>query len=425
VCFARCKNSVNGEFAPATTSIESIFAIARELEGSMGQLMLGPSANVLSIGAARNKKTAAKNTSHNLPVTLQAPLTLTPQRLELIKALAKEMSRSPAERIGQPPPRQLTVAQKDQQQPSQVLLVLPRKFWALLTALILVALLPNLTLAPIFWLRFFDRPTSTPLPVPADESATADQSIPATPITLPANSSSIDNPSTVTTPVLSAPSIVEAIIGQDMRFPIAIDATDGIPASSKIVVKGLPPGSKLSNGRPVGDTEWSLEPDEIGDLHLMLRDNVIDESTLTIELVTHDGHVLADTATIIKRAIEPEASAVLTRTGAQPMDIQASSEEARQPEVAVMMPEASTADAAPLSARNTKAENDDVGAKWVKPSASVNLRKGPSSSASIISVVERGTKLRAIARKKGWVQVSNPLTSEKGWIYAGNVQDIR
>jgi hypothetical protein len=407
--------------------VEIIFAIARELEGSMGQLMLSPSANVLSIGAARNKKTAAENTSDNLPVTLQAPLTLTPQRLELIKALAKEMSRSPAERIRQPPPRQLTVARIDQQQPSQVLLVLPRKFCALLSALILVALLPNLTLAPIFWLRFFDKPTSTPLPVTEKESVTADQSIPAIPTTLSANSNSIDNPSTVATPVLSAPSIVEAIIGQDMRFPIAIDGTDEIPASSKIVVMGLPPGSKLSNGRPVGDTEWSLKPDEIGDLHLMLRDNVIDESTLTIQLVTHDGNVLADTATIIKRAIEPEASAVLTRTGAQPMDIQASSDEARQPEVAEksMMPEASTADVAPLSARNTKAENDDVGAKWVKPSASVNLRKGPSSSASIISVVERGTKLRAIARKKGWVQVSNPVTSEKGWIYAGNVQDMR
>jgi Bacterial SH3 domain len=401
--------------------VEIIFAIARELEGSMGQLMLSPSANVLSIGAARNKKTAAKNTSDNLPVSLQAPLTLTPQRLELIKALAKEMSRSPAERIRQPPPRQLTVARIDQQQPSQVLLVLPRKFWALLSALILVALLPNLTLAPIFWLRFFDKPTSTPLPVTEKESATANQSIPATPTTLSANSSSIDNPSTVATPVLSAPSIVEAIIGQDMRFPIAIDGTDGIPAASMIVVKGLPPGSKLSNGRPVGDTEWSLRPDEIGDLHLMLHDNVVDESTLTIQLVTHEGHVLADTATIIKRAIEPEASAVLTRTGAQPMDIQASSEEARQLEVVG----ASMADAAPLSARNTKAENDDVAAKWIKPSASVNLRKGPSSSASIISVVERGTKLRAIARKKGWVQVSNPATSEKGWIYAGNVDGVR
>src|SRR4029450_174582 len=119
-----------------------------------------------------------------------------------------------------------------------------------------------------------------------------------------------------------------------MRFPIAIDGTDEIPASSKIVVKGLPPGSKLSNGRPVGDTEWSLKPDEIGDLHLMLRDNVIDESTLTIQLVTHDGNVLADTATIIKRAIAPEPSHVLTRTGAHPMDIHASSDEGAAPDVA-------------------------------------------------------------------------------------------
>ena len=86
-----------------------------------------------------------------------------------------------------------------------------------------------------------------------------------------------------------------------------------------------------------------------------------------------------------------------------------------------MMP--ATADAAPLSAQNPEAENDDGNTKWVKPSASVNLRKGPSSSASIISVVERGTTLRALARKKGWIQVSNPATSEKGWIYAGNIQN--
>jgi uncharacterized protein YgiM (DUF1202 family) len=78
---------------------------------------------------------------------------------------------------------------------------------------------------------------------------------------------------------------------------------------------------------------------------------------------------------------------------------------------------------APFSAQNPEAENEDRGTKWVKPSASVNLRKGPSSSASIISVVERGTKLRALARKKGWIQVSNPATSEKGWIYAGNIQN--
>jgi hypothetical protein len=306
--------------------------------------------------------------------------------------------------------------------------VLPRKFWILLAALIFIALLPNLTLAPIFWLRLFDKPIATSSPVPA-KGPTADHAATS------ANRSSIDNPSNVATPVLSAPSIVEVTVGKEINFPLAIDGTDGMPASSKVVIKGLPPGSKLSNGRPVGDSEWSLKPNEIGDLRLMLRDNVINASKVTIQLVTFDGHVLADTATIIKGAIE---TGLLTGTGAQPMENQTRQLElmlAEKPMMAAastaelgkegkpMMAEAATADAAPLSAQNPEAENDDGNTKWVKPSASVNLRKGPSSSASIISVVERGTKLRALARKKGWIQVSNPATSEKGWIYAGNIQN--
>jgi Bacterial SH3 domain len=327
------------------------------------------------------------------------------------------MSRSPSERIAHPP-RPQDLGRDNQEgktpQPSQVLLVLPRKFWVLLAALIFIALLPNLTLAPIFWLRFFDKPIASPSPVPVNQGPTADHAV------LSANRSAIENPSTVATPVLSAPSTVEVTVGKEMNFPIAIDGTDGMPASSKIVVKGLPPGSEFSNGLPVGDTEWSLKPNEIGDLQLMLRDNVINESKVTIQLVTPDGHVLADTATIIKGAIE---GGVLTGTGAEKPTMPAASTAGVGVEEKPMMPEAATADGGPFSAQNPNAENEDRGAKWVKPSASVNLRKGPSSSASIISVVERGTKLRALARKKGWIQVSNPVTSEKGWIYAGNIQN--
>jgi Bacterial SH3 domain len=392
----------------------------------MAQLMLSPSTNVLSIGAARGKGTTAK-TSDNLPVTLRPPLPLTPQRLELIKALAKEMSRNTAERTAQPPPRRLTLVHKDlrvgkKDQPSQVLLVVPRKFWVLLSAVILVALLPNLTLAPIFWLRLFDQPIPTSLQLTANQSPTAHV---ATPTTLSANRTSIRDSLPIATPVLSAPAVVDAIVGEETSFPITIDGTDAMPASSKIVVTGLPPGTKLSNGLPDSDTRWSLKPDEIGDLHLMLGDDVANESKLTIQLVTPEGQVLANTATIIKRAIEP--SAVFAATGAQPMEIQVSSEQDRQLKVGVAKapdPEMSTADAAPVTAQKAKAEDNGTGAKWVRTSASMNLRKGPSASASIISVVDRGTKLREIARKKGWLQVSNPATSEKGWIYAGKVEDV-
>jgi uncharacterized protein YgiM (DUF1202 family) len=92
-----------------------------------------------------------------------------------------------------------------------------------------------------------------------------------------------------------------------------------------------------------------------------------------------------------------------------------------------MGPEADlpTADPAPLPARKPQPDNDDIATKWVKPSTSVNLRKGPSSSAAIISVIERATKLRVMGRKKGWVQVTNPAMSETGWIYAGNIGAAR
>ena len=63
---------------------------------------------------------------------------------------------------------------------------------------------------------------------------------------------------------------------------------------------GLPQGSKLSSGRPYDETEWSLKPDEIGDLHLVLPSNASGESKLIIQLVAIDGAILADAATILK-----------------------------------------------------------------------------------------------------------------------------
>jgi hypothetical protein len=393
----------------------------------MDQLMLSL---VLSIGAARILR-AANKPNDSLSVATQPPLPLTPQRLELIKALTKEMSRSPDERIALPLPRQRIIAQNDrrpggQAQPSQILLVLPRQIRVLLTVLIFVALLPNFTLVPLLWLRFLDRPASAPETIPAHQSPMTDQSIDATQATLSANRSSTADPSTVTTPVLSAPSIVEATVGEDVSFPIAIDGTDGMPASSRIVIKGLPSGSKLSNGHPGSDSEWNLNPDEIGDLHLVLENNAISDTKLAIQLVAPDGRVVADTATILKRTIEPQASVMAPGIGTQ------LTEQPQRREVIGVTakptdPEAnlSTADPAPLPARNPKAENDDVGTKWIKPSTSVNLRKGPSSSAAIIRVVERATKLRAIGRKKGWVRVTNPATSETGWIYAENIGHVR
>ena len=51
-------------------------------------------------------------------------------------------------------------------------------------------------------------------------------------------------------------------------------------------------------------------------------------------------------------------------------------------------------------------------------SAFVNLREGPSSSRQVIGVMDRGSKLRIIGRKRAWLKVSDAASSQTGWIYS-------
>ena len=74
--------------------------------------------------------------------------------------------------------------------------------------------------------------------------------------------------------------------------------------------------------------------------------------------------------------------------------------------------------APPEHVQPSLAANDDAKA-WVAPEF-VNLRNGPTSSAEVISVVAKGAKLSIMGRKRGWVKVTNPATSESGWVYAGS-----
>lgn len=68
---------------------------------------------------------------------------------------------------------------------------------------------------------------------------------------------------------------------------------------------------------------------------------------------------------------------------------------------------------------------DDAPASWVKPTAYVNLRTAPASRASVVAVIAKGTKLRVVARKRGWVQATDPATEKTGWVYSGNVVAAR
>ena len=277
---------------------------------------------------------------------------------------------------------------------------------ALIAGLILVALVPNLTLGAIFWLGVIGSPWSRPSthpPVPATKSA-------------------------VQSPVLSSPEMLEAKAGWNITFPIALDGTDGVPARSIIAITGLPQGSKLSSGRPYDETEWNLKPDEIGDLQLALPGNGSSEAKLIIQLVAPDGAIIADAKIVLKVTTDAAPNIKAELTQPQVRDVQAEGLGSTVGEDKVANVDAATTvsgHSVPLPSRRPVPTANDDGADWIKALAFVNLRQRPTRSAPAISVVAKGAKLRVLGRKKGWVQVSNPATAERGWIYASNITAAR
>jgi hypothetical protein len=406
----------------------------------MGQLKVVPPTKILSLTEARFLKAEAdcyvraKSPNHLSGAAELAPPTTT-ERLggkpetknhsrsaELLTVARIPRSSSSASQSDSAANQQLA----DQTPPTPSLINLTAGTTrTLIAVLILALLLPNLTLGSIFWLGVFNTPWSRPVMLPPDKS-----SVPAVKSAIPP-------------PVLSAPAKLEATAGEDVTFPIALDGTDGVPARSIIAISGLPQGSMLSSGRPYGETEWNLKTDEIGDLRLVLPPTASGESKLTIKLITPDSTVIADTETVLNVAANPEGyseRAAETGSGDAAMVFGANQEpvpavkpdltEARAQAPGATSAELADVEAAkgtpadPVQSRRSSPAVDDVHANWIEPVAFVNLREGPSPSAPVVTVVAKGTKLRVIGRKDRWVQVTNPTSSEKGWIYTGHVATV-
>jgi len=249
--------------------------------------------------------------------------------------------------------------------------------------------------------------------------------------TITANDKTVPPQSAVPTPVLSSPATLKASAGGEITFPIALDGTDGVPARSIIAIRGLPQGSKLSSGRPYGETEWNLKPDEIGDLHLVLPRTASGEAKLLMQLVAPDGAIIADAATVLNMPANSAPNIPASNIKTELAEAQVSDERAQavretgaegtlaNSEPSMTPPE----DPVPLpSRRPAPTAKDD--ANWITLT-SVNLRTRPTRSAPAIGVVAKDAKLRVIGRKNRWVQVTDPTTSEKGWIYARHVATVR
>jgi hypothetical protein len=321
--------------------------------------------------------------------------------------------------VAAPEPR--PVAPTDPSPPASPGFALTSGMRLLIAGLILVALVPNLFLGAMFWFGAINPPSSKP--------------------ETPAPTIRIGTPPAV----LTAPPTIEATAGEKIGFPIALDGTDGVPARSIIAISGLPHGASFSDGRPYGEAEWNLRSDQIGDLRLILPDTASGESHLAIKLIAPDDKVIADAETILKVA-PAQTEQVAAQDGANaamaPVQDNVGLEERVPPTEAATAPSegattAPSGDGAttapsedsvksppdnPGKSESNQTENDEGSASTVRPSAYVNLRDGPSSSSRIIGVVAKGAKLSVTDRKRGWLQVTDPATSNEGWIYSGYVE---
>lgn len=312
---------------------------------------------------------------------------------------------------------------------------------ALIAALVLLALVPNLTVAAFVWLpeMWADPPEAkVESPVRADATGAPDAR--------PKETAKL-------APALTVPSILEANAGEDIALPISLDGTDGVPFRSAIAISGLPAGATLSGGRPYGATGWNLKPDEIGDLHLVLPDEAKGETRLAIQLVDSAGEIVAAAETTLRVAAKPEPAlpAPPPNNDPNPVSTEAQAGEAPQDAAIDGKPDGAQAlnavdeDPAPSAANDSlerstpgksadpaklapsddgQTEKDGDGANSVQPSTPVNLREGPTSSAAVIGVIAKDTKLKVLEQRRRWVKVINPESSESGWIYAPNLDGL-
>ncbi len=177
----------------------------------------------------------------------------------------------------------------------------------LLLASMLVSLVPTVIILTLLWQGAIKIPGERHVLPDRDALDDSKQTLAATVPALPP----APPVETRTEIALTAPGQIEAKTGEDLAFAIAIDSASALPARSVIAIRGLPEGITFSQGRPYGATEWSLTPDEIGDLRLRLPKTASGGSDLRLELMAADGAILASASTRLNIAPDPKAALIL------------------------------------------------------------------------------------------------------------------
>ncbi len=150
--------------------------------------------------------------------------------------------------------------------------------------------LVGLAVVPLSFLFFLWWQDTTPRDKEPVQELTVTSASPAATVAEPEQEASVPDVA------LSSPGRLEADAGTTIAFPIAIDKAEALPERSLVAVSALPQGASFSQGRPYGETGWSLRPDEITSLQMQLPAQG-GTANMRVELITGDGTVLAQSTT--------------------------------------------------------------------------------------------------------------------------------
>jgi hypothetical protein len=313
----------------------------------------------------------------------------------------------------------------------------------LITALLGIALVPA---AVLLWQRM---PEGAHQVAPAQELSV---------VSVPALTSSAQRSSALEV-ALSSPDRIEAIAGDVVDFPIAIDATAALPARSVVAIAALPEGASFSEGRPYGATGWSLRPDEIGGLRLRLPARSA-SSEMRLELVAGDGTVLSQSATRLSVAPAPAvvattddplsagfapseqtatAGAIESAPAEQTAQAEVTGSVAEAPSLPLQKPSSSIkSDSAPkintvkvvtiappgetqphdgAYGLGPATEEAQAPGEWMETKTAVDMHAKAQQSSETVKVAAGGLRVRVTGRDKRWVQVTDPASATTGWIY--------
>jgi hypothetical protein len=251
---------------------------------------------------------------------------------------------------------------------------------------------------------------------------------------------------------LSSPDRVAAEAGEVTAFPIAVDATEALPARSIVTITALPEGASFSAGRPYGDNGWSLRPDEIGglSLHLPAQSGA---TRLQLELIAGDGTVLAQSETQVSIAPAPAKVAAVASLdnnpfkqvapAEQPAPVQSAADAPPLPErkpasliaeapavkvtkvkVVTIAPPKPTRPHDGAYALGSPADTPPAPAEWMETKTAVDMHAKAEQLSETVKVAEGGVKMRVTARDKNWVKVTDPKSSTSGWIYNRFLQPV-